>query len=193
MLAADVVQLIFQRGQFDANATYMVSQALIFLSFAIIPYVFRDSVTRIFYSFNDSKTPFLVAFSSIVLKFILNYCFIDKLGIAAITLSTSLVTLFNAILLGAILLKKIDLGYKLYFKNLIKMFIAGLISFGLVYIVYNAWQIQDMTWFALAIKTASIIILCMITYLIVAVLFKIEYVGELIDRAKNYIKQKFVR
>ena len=193
MLASDVVQLIFQRGQFDSNATYMVSQALIFLSFAIIPYVFRDSVTRIFYSFNDSKTPFLVAFSSIVLKFILNYLFIDKLGIAEITLSTSLVTLFNAILLGAILLKKIDLGYKLYFKNLIKMVCAGLISFGLVYIVYTAWQIQDITWLMLAIKTAVIILLCMITYLIIAVLFKIEYVGELIDRVKNYIRQKFIR
>ena len=45
----------------------------------------------------------------------------------------------------------------------------------------------------LAIKTASIILLCMITYLIMAVLFRIEYVGELIERTKNYIKQKFVR
>ena len=153
MLAYDAVQLIFERGEFNSEATYMVSQALIFLSFAIIPYVFRDSITRIYYSFNDSKTPFIVAFSSIILKFILNALFIDKLGIAAITLSTSLVTLFNATVLGLLLTKRIDLGYKKYFINLIKMLASALFAFGLTYILYINWQIQNTSWIMLAVKT----------------------------------------
>lgn len=192
LLAYDVVQLVFQRGEFDSNATYMVSQALIFLSFAIIPYVFRDSVTRVFYSFNDSKTPFLVAFSSIILKFILNALFIGKLGIAAITLSTSLVTLINAVLLGCILLKRINLGYKTYFINLIKMLAAAIISFIINLMIYNGWIVNSANWFMLAIKTLIILILCISVYIIFAALFKVEYVGELLERIKNYIKQKFV-
>ena len=192
LLAYDVVQLVFQRGEFDSNATYMVSQALIFLSFAIIPYVFRDSVTRVFYSFNDSKTPFLVAFSSIILKFILNALFIEKLGIAAITLSTSLVTLINAVLLGCILLKRINLGYKTYFINLIKMLAAAIISFIINLMIYNGWIVNSANWFMLAIKTLIILILCISVYIIFAALFKVEYVGELLERIKNYIKQKFV-
>lgn len=193
MLAYDGVQLIFQRGEFDSNATYMVSQALIFLSFAIIPYVFRDSITRVYYSFNDSKTPFLVAFSSIVLKFILNSLFINKLGIAAITLSTSLVTLFNATLLGIILLKKINLEYGVYFKNLFKMIIAAILAFSLNYILYRYWNIKDAGWFMLAFKTFFVFSLSMVTYIIISALLKIEYVGELIVRIRNYIRQKFVR
>ncbi len=192
LLAYDVVQLVFQRGEFDSNATYMVSQALIFLSFAIIPYVFRDSVTRVFYSFNDSKTPFLVAFSSIILKFILNALFIEKLGIAAITLSTSLVTLINAILLGCILLKKINLEYKIYFINLFKMLAAVVLSFIINLIIYNNWIVESSNWFMLAVKTLIILVLCMSVYTVFAVLFKVEYVGELLERIRNYIKQKFV-
>lgn len=192
MLSYDAVQLIFQRGQFNSDATYMVSQALICLSFAIVPYVFRDSVTRIFYSFNDSKTPFLVAFSSIILKFILNSLFIHKLGIAAITLSTSLVTLFNATLLGCILLKKIDLEYKTYFKNLFKMILAAIIAFSINYLLYLYWNVQNAGWFMLAFKTLTVFILSMITYIILSALFRIEFVGELLERIKNYIRRKTV-
>ena len=191
MLSYDAVQLIFQRGEFDSQATYMVSQALIFLSFAIIPYVFRDSITRIFYSFNDSKTPFMVAFSSIVLKFLLNALFIERLGIAAITLSTSLVTLFNASLLGCIMLRKINLDYKYYFINLIKMILSAALAFSINYILYSYWVVEN-NWFLLALKTFIIFALSMITYIIFAAAFKIEYVGELIERIKNYIKRKFI-
>lgn len=193
MLAYDAVQLIFQRGEFNSEATYMVSQALIFLSFAIIPYVFRDSITRIFYSFNDSKTPFLVALSSIILKFILNSLFINKLGIAAITLSTSLVTLFNATLLGCILLKRINLDYKIYFKNLAKMVSAAILAFSINFVIYKFWNIENPSWFMLAFKTFGIFALSMITYVAFAAMFKIEYVGELIERIRNYIERKFVR
>ena len=191
LLAHDMVQIVFQRGQFDSDATYMVSQALIFLSFAIIPYVFRDSVTRIFYSFNDSKTPFIIAFSSIILKFLLNALFINKLGIAAITLSTSLVTLINATLLGCILLKKINLGYKSYFISLSKMLGAAIIAFAINWGIYTIWSIDTNNWFLLLFKTLTIFILSMTTYVALSAIFKIEFVGELIERIKNYIRRKF--
>lgn len=193
LLSYDVIQLVFERGQFTSDATYMVSQALIFLSFAIIPYVFRDSVTRIFYSFNDSKTPFIVAFTSIILKFILNSLFIKTMGIAAITLSTSLVTLFNATILGCILLKRINLGYKKYFINLSKMFIAAFLAFIINYVIHQYWVIPEGNWFILAVKTFSIFVSCMVMYTVFSAIMKIEYVGEFIERIKNYIRRRIIR
>ena len=71
-LGYDGIRLIFERGAFDAQATYMVTEALCYLAVCILPYVFRDSITRIFYAFGDSKTPFLVAFTTIILKIVLN-------------------------------------------------------------------------------------------------------------------------
>lgn len=58
LLSTNAIQLIFQRGAFNEVATMMVSEALCYLSIAIIPYVFRDSITRVFYAFNDSKRRF---------------------------------------------------------------------------------------------------------------------------------------
>ena len=131
VVGLDGVSLVFERGQFDANATFMVAEALWFLSFSILPYVFRDSITRVYYSFNDSKTPFIIAFSSIVLKYLLNVLFINKIGmgIGGITLSSSLVTLFNAIALGVLISKKAKMNYKELFLNLGKMILAGVITF----------------------------------------------------------------
>lgn len=192
LLASDAVQLIFQRGAFDSNATYMVSQALIYLSIAIIPYVFRDSVTRIYYSFNDSKTPFLVALSSIILKYLLNMIFVVylKMGIGGITLSTSFVTLFNAILLGVFLLKKMDMDYKTYFRNLIKMIIASIFTYALSFGIYKLWAIDTTSWILLAIKTATMFAICFLIYLIFAALLRVAYVKELLGRMYGYIRRR---
>ena len=125
-VGTDAVSLVFERGEFDSTATFMVTEALWFLSVSIIPYVFRDSITRVYYSFNDSATPFTVAFSSIVLKVFLNWILISKMGfgIGGITLSTSLVTLFNACVLGILIVKKMRMNYRELFINLFKMIIA---------------------------------------------------------------------
>ncbi|MDD3237948.1 MAG: murein biosynthesis integral membrane protein MurJ [Candidatus Gastranaerophilales bacterium] len=189
LLSSDAVQLVFQRGAFDAKATAMVAQALIFLSIAIVPYVFRDSVTRIYYSFNDSKTPFIVAFSSIILKYVLNYFFTKPLGIGGITLSTSLVTLFNATILGILLTKKMDMGYKIYFKNILKMIIASIFTFAMSFIVYKLWVIDPSNWLLLAIKTGIMVIVCFGFYLLFAALLKLSYVKELLGRLHGYIQK----
>jgi putative peptidoglycan lipid II flippase len=68
IFAYDSIKFLFQRGAFDSHDTYLVSQALFFLSVSIIPYVARDAVTRVFYAFNDSKTPFIIAIFSILVK-----------------------------------------------------------------------------------------------------------------------------
>ncbi len=190
LLASDGIQLIFQRGAFDSHDTYMVSQALIFLSIAIIPYVFRDSITRIFYSFNDSKTPFLVAMSSIALKFVLNFFFVKSLGIGGITLSTSLVTLFNAALLGVFLLKKMDMDYKFYFKNLFKMAIAAILSYGTSFAIYKLWVIDSSDWVSLATKTFVMLIICFVVYIVFASLLRVRYVKELLGRVYGHFKKR---
>ena len=185
----DSVRLVFERGAFDSKATFMVTEALWFLSLSIIPYVFRDSITRIYYSFNDSKTPFVIAFSSIILKYILNVIFISHLhmGISGITLSTSLVTLFNACILGILIVKKIKMDYKSLFKNLLKMFIAGIITFIVCFetaILFDKFVIMPKIIFEFS-KILSVGIICVLTYTTLNILIKMEYAQDLIVRVLN--------
>ena len=161
----------------------MVTEALWFLSVSIIPYVFRDSITRVFYSFNDSKTPFIVAFSSIVLKAVLNMLLVKRLGIAGITLSTSLVTLFNAVLLGILISKQIKMDYKTLFKNFMKMVIAGIITLVVCLAIALFMDTLQMQKQLLEItKICTIGLVCIIIYVGLNLLFRNEYVLELKNR-----------
>lgn len=194
VVGMDAVRLVFERGLFDEKATFMVTEALWFLSVSIIPYVFRDSITRVYYSFNDSKTPFVVAFSSIVLKLVLNYVLISKMhfGIGGITLSTSLVTLFNACVLGMFITKKMDMDYKSLFINLLKMVVAGVITGGICYLC--AFEFDKFVHLAKVpfeiIKITFIAVVCMIIYIPLNLLFKMEYAGELFDRLSAKLVRK---
>jgi putative peptidoglycan lipid II flippase len=185
--------LIFERGAFDSAATFMVTEALWFLSVSIIPYVFRDSITRVYYSFNDSATPFIVAFSSIVLKFLLNYLLISKLhfGIGGITLSTSLVTLFNAVVLGLLISRKIKMDYKSLFVNLLKMTVAGIITcigcFAGAY-GFDMFGLSGIEY--LILKIIVVLLVCVLIYVPLNLLFKMEYAGELVDRLKGKILKR---
>lgn len=181
----DGVKIVFEHGAFNDNATFMVTQALWFLSFSILPYVFRDSITRVYYSFNDSATPFYVAFSSIVLKILFNWILVKKLalGIGGITLSTSLVTLFNAVVLGILISKKIKLNYKELFINLFKMCIAGLITFIVCYVASKYFQANEF------VRIIVIGILCLIVYTVLNLLMKMEYASELANRLKERLKR----
>ncbi len=192
VVGLDSVRLVFERGAFDSNATFMVTEALWFLSVSILPYVFRDSITRVYYSFNDSATPFVVAFSSIVLKFIINWLLISKLGwgIGGITLSTSLVTLFNAVVLGVLINRKIKMDYKSLFLNLLKMIVAGCITCVICYFAAFAYDkivgLQGLLY--LCGKILFVCLVCIGVYIPLNLMFKMEYAGELAERLKGKLK-----
>lgn len=184
-LAKDGVSLIFERGAFNSDAVIMVTEALCFLSFSILPYVFRDSITRVYYAFNDSKTPFIIAMSSIALKAFLNYLLILKLnmGIAGITLSTTFVTLFNALMLGLLIHKKIKLAYKNLFINFAKMIFAGCLTFGVCIFVANLFNSIELPKYVFeSVKIFLITGLTLILYTSINLFLKMDYANELVKR-----------
>ncbi|MCQ2739206.1 MAG: murein biosynthesis integral membrane protein MurJ [bacterium] len=188
LLAKDGISLVFERGAFDSKAVYMVSEALCFLSFSILPYVFRDSITRVYYAFNDSKTPFIVATSSILLKVLLNYLLIIKLGmsIAGITLSTSFITLFNATMLGILVSKRIKLDYATLFRNFGKMSVAGIITAGICMGISDLFALFELPKYVFeAVKIITLSGMCLTVYMSLNLLFKMDYAKEIINRIKK--------
>lgn len=179
LLGHDGIKFVFERGAFGSDATFMVSEALIFLSVSLLPYVFRDSITRVYYAFNDSKTPFYVAFASIVLKFILNWFMVPRLGIGGITLSTSLVTLWNAAVLGYFIRKKINIGFRKYFTDLLKMFAIAILTYGICFGLYKALESVNLP---LIINLFVMLVFISLVYGGLVLLFRIEYAYELLNR-----------
>ena len=73
------------------------------------------------------------------------------------------------------------------------MLVAAAFAFSINWFVYKYWFVPSESWILLLVKTISIFAMCMFLYIIFAVLLRIEYVGELIERIKGYIKRKLHR
>ena len=109
------------------------------------------------------------------------------MGIGGITLSTSLVTLFNAFVLGFLINKKMKMDYKSLFKNLFKMLVAGVITFGICMAAaffYDKYFVLPKYVFEL-VKIGFIFILCMALYVPLNLLMKMDYASELAQRLKG--------
>lgn len=111
------------------------------------------------------------------------------MGIGGITLSTSLVTLFNACVLGALIYKKVRMDYKSLFTNLLKMCIAGIITIAVCFgvaICFDKFIELPKILFEVT-KIASVGIVCLVIYTGLNLILKMEYAKELSERLMRKI------
>lgn len=170
----DAIKFLFERGAFDSDDTFLVSQALFFLSVSIIPYVARDAVTRVFYAFGDSKTPFLIAVLSIAVKSVMNFIFVRIFGVGGITLSTTIVTFFNMIMLGILIMPKINLEYAKFVKPLLKVSVSTFVMSVAGFMLRGAFLLGEESNLLIGIKLCVISIVCLGIFFVVSVLLKDE-------------------
>lgn len=170
----DAIKFLFERGAFDADDTFLVSQALFFLSVSIIPYVARDALTRVFYAFNDSRTPFLIAVLSIAVKSVMNFIFVKIFGVGGITLSTTIVTFFNMIMLGILIMPKINLEYAKFVKPLLKVSVSTFVMSVAGFMMRGAFLLGEESNLLIGIKLCVISIVCLGIFFVVSVLLKDE-------------------
>jgi len=191
LFSQDIITVLFQRGNFDTAATIMVSEALFFITISLIPYMARDTITRVFYAFDDSKTPFVIAICSVAVKVLMNAIFVKTYGISGIMISTTAVTIFNAVVLGFLILKKkINLDYKGFLVPLTKMGLASLLT-GSLCLCLNNFIVgfnDQPSWLFLFVKLGVLFLIGGIVYFIISILLKLSIakvvLKKLLSRAK---------
>lgn len=183
------VALLFQRGAFDQADTLLVTSVLVVLSFSLLPYMLRDGLTRVFYAFNDSKTPLLAGLFSIVINAVFNALLVGPLGVAGIALATVIVTVVNAAILSFLVRRHIpDLGLQEFIIPSFKMLLATLGAFALgalvLWILHQGYVQVGLTQIHL-IALVDIMVLTLIvgiTYFMLLLLFKVELAARLLNR-----------
>lgn len=141
VIPAPIIRLLFQHGEFTDESTRIVTLALVLLAPSIFFYVARDLITRVFYAFKDSNTPFHVALIAIVVKAVLDWYFVyhTSLGVGAISLASTVITLVNLTLLTTFLKRRIGfLGFSRLIKPLLIMFFASALCAATAYFVAEA-------------------------------------------------------
>jgi putative peptidoglycan lipid II flippase len=127
-----IVELLFGRGAFDAQAITMTSYTLFYYSIGMIGYGLKEVLAKTFYSLQDTKTPMINAAISLIINIVLNVILSRFLGIGGLALATSISVILCTVLLFISLRKKIgSFGMRSISISLIKILCASLVM-GLV-------------------------------------------------------------
>ncbi len=192
VLAKPIVEIAFQRGEFDAVATMMTSRALIFYSIGLVFMALRLLVTRVYYSLQDTKTPMINGAISVGFNIVLNLILVQYMGHAGLAFATSIATTIATILMFYGLKKKIgSLGTLSYIKCGLKAGLASAIMGIVAYVVYHGlYGILGVSKLYNLMSLLVAVGLAVIVYIVLCYIFKIEEVRDIVDKVIKRLKSK---
>ena len=132
----EIISIVFGRGKFDENMIYITSKCLFYYTSGFIFMVLREIVTKIYYSFKDTKTPVINSGIGIILNIILNIVLSIYMGISGIAFATSISLVVTTILLTYKLKKKYgDFYIQEIIFTFLKVFVISIILISLIYLI----------------------------------------------------------
>ncbi len=193
-----IVRFFFGGEKFDWDATTQTAITLSIFALAIPLHSIYYFLTRCFYAFFDSKTPFIISSASIVVNAAASLAFIlvFKLPVWSLAISFTLSMLFNIVFLISLLYKKLGgLNIKLLFWETTKIGIAMTLS---SVITYYIKQLLDNLIFDTTRTINIFFLLCVIGILYFAIyLFlawvlsvkELAIVFRMLSKVKEYQKK----
>lgn len=187
VLAKPIVEVAFQRGQFDVTATIMTSQALIFYSVGLVAMALRLLITRVYYSLQDTKTPMINGAISVVFNIVLNLILVKFMAHAGLALATSIATTVATLLMFYGLKKKIgSLGTKRYLVTCIKCGLASAIMGIIAYFTYHGlYGLLGISKLYNLISLLASVGIGVVVYGVLCYVFKVEEIRMIIKDIKH--------
>ena len=105
VLGKPIVQLLFQRGAFDSQATILTNQALVFYALGIVPSAFHLVIAKAYWALQDTWTPLKVSVVSVLANIVFNLLLIGPLAHGGLALATS-ISHFLWVLITVVLLRR---------------------------------------------------------------------------------------
>jgi putative peptidoglycan lipid II flippase len=126
LLREPIVALLFQRGEFDAAATQLTAQALLYYSLGLGAFSAVKIVTTTFFALQDTRTPVLMAVISILANIILGIVLMKPLAHGGLALATSLASMLNlGLLVHALRAKLGALGWRSIARSACKTLLSS--------------------------------------------------------------------
>lgn len=113
-----IILTLLQRGSLTVEDAKTIALLLKCYSIGMIFLGFREILNRVFFALNDTKTPFINGFFTIIFNIIFSVILSSYYGLSGIILATSIASIFTTILLLFSLNKKhnIRLGSYIYIE-----------------------------------------------------------------------------
>ncbi len=124
-----IVRMLFYRGAFDERAVSLTSGSMFWYASGLIGFGFREIISRVFYSMNDTRTPTINAAIAVAINIVLNFILSYFMGLNGLALATSFASIVGSFLLIKALKMKgsISLNFRGLFTKIIKLSIAAIV------------------------------------------------------------------
>ncbi len=193
-----LVRLFFGGEKFDWSGTVQTAYTLSYFSLSIPFHSIYYFLTRCFYAFLDSKTPFYISVASIGINIAcsLIFIFVFHLPVYALALSFSISIVFNVILLLVFLSRKISgLNLHLLFLDSLALFTTTFIASFFVYwemklldgLVFDTTRTMNLFFLLLTIGLSYLGLYIFLSWLLG--IKEVSLVYQAIARAKAYRKR----
>ena len=182
--SGEVVQIVFERGAFDVNATSLTATAYLFYSVGLLFMAVNDLMLRGYYALHDMKTPMIYAGIGVVVNITLNLLLIKSMAHGGLALATSIAALVNCVLLLYGFRKKVPEGKLITsYSKYGKIGISAVVSVGLSKGFYEL--LVRSLWMPRMVYLGVAVLLAVGAYWVFLRVFKVEE----IDLIKNLFKK----
>lgn len=191
-LREPIVNLLFQRGQFDYSATRGTAEALLFYSIGIWSVVGVRVVTAAFYSMQDTKTPVKVAVIGVLANLIISLSLMGPMKHSGLALANALASGINFLILFYMLRKKLKrIDAKKIIRSFAKISGASLIMglVGWLILHGDLWTRGGNTGEKTLLLTGTAFV-CASIYIMANFLFRNEEMGYMYETMKKRYRRK---
>jgi putative peptidoglycan lipid II flippase len=137
VLSVPITRLIYQRGEFDADQTQLVAQALFWFAFSLPFNGLYLMLTRTFFSLQRPWVPTAVAGSNLIVDVIFSFAFYSPFGVGGVVAATVIATISSVVAESVILRDQLGgLELKRLFDTATRVIAASALLAGVSYLVW---------------------------------------------------------
>ena len=119
ILRYPMIGLILEHGEFTPEDTARTAWALLFLCLGLYAYAGRDTLTRVFYAYHDTRTPVKISVITVAINVGFSYLLMQWLGVGGLALGTTIALSVNFVVLTWLLKHRIgSMGFGRMFRSL---------------------------------------------------------------------------
>lgn len=149
----EIVSVAFARGEFDPSAVATTSSLLGCYSLGLLFMSFRETLTKVFYSLQDMKTPAKNATIGILLNIVLNLTLPFIMGVEGLAIGTSITAMFISLRLMYLLMNnRQEIGLEYFIRNLKGIVLAAILMSSVV-MVFSYFYEEENNYLRLFIGT----------------------------------------
>ncbi|MAV90285.1 MAG: murein biosynthesis integral membrane protein MurJ [Bdellovibrionaceae bacterium] len=181
LLNTEITDLLFGRGNFDANDILQTGQVVAIYSALLVATSISKVLSPGFYAMNDTKTPAVIAFFALIIHILMGNFLVDEYGLPGLAFATTVSSALNMSLLNLQFRRKLG---SLRWLEILKAFFRWIPGLALMTALCIYLPRQLSPFVGASLSTALVIALSVVGYFYLAHLFHAPEIQAIRRRRK---------